>query len=159
MVYWRQTKDDVARRRSEVSAGGGKRQRMEYQKFKQRWSLARIDHPSIAGCLIRDRCRWKPYIVMQYSMAAVCERDHSGGNGILAGGQYHRQIGRALSAAHERAYFIAISNRKHQLQSLGGGEEQVKIIDFGIAKVKTSLVSTTRPETGRRNIATCRPSR
>jgi serine/threonine protein kinase len=53
-----------------------------------------------------------------------------------------KQIGRALSAAHERGIFHRdLKPENIMLQSFGRDEEQVKIIDFGIAKIKDSLVA------------------
>ena len=53
-----------------------------------------------------------------------------------------KQIGRALTAAHDRGIFHRdLKPENIMLQSFGRGEEQVKIIDFGIAKLKDSLVA------------------
>src|SRR5437660_7975210 len=53
-----------------------------------------------------------------------------------------KQIGRALSAAHDRGIFHRdLKPENIMLQTFGSGEEQVKIIDFGIAKLKDSVVA------------------
>jgi hypothetical protein len=53
-----------------------------------------------------------------------------------------RQIGRALGAAHDKGIFHRdLKPENIMLQSFSGGEEQAKIIDFGIAKLKDSMVA------------------
>jgi class 3 adenylate cyclase len=53
-----------------------------------------------------------------------------------------RQIGRALSAAHERGILHRdLKPENIMVQTLGDSEEQVKIIDFGIASVRNSVDS------------------
>jgi serine/threonine protein kinase len=53
-----------------------------------------------------------------------------------------RQTGRALSAAHDRGIFHRdLKPENIMLQTFGSGEEQVKIIDFGIAKLKDSVIA------------------
>jgi hypothetical protein len=53
-----------------------------------------------------------------------------------------RQLGRALTAAHEQEiYHRDLKPENIMLKPLGEGEEQVIVIDFGIAKVKQSQVA------------------
>src|SRR5207245_9828615 len=52
-----------------------------------------------------------------------------------------KQIGRALSGAHDKGVLHRdLKPENIMLQSMSAGEEQVKIIDFGIAKLKDSIV-------------------
>src|SRR5258708_5012870 len=56
-------------------------------------------------------------------------------------GEMIKQMGRALGAAHDKGIFHRdLKPENIMLQSYGAGEEQVKIIDFGIAKLKDSMV-------------------
>src|SRR6266576_3944396 len=53
-----------------------------------------------------------------------------------------KQMGRALMAAHEKGILHRdLKPENIMLQNYGSGEEQVKIIDFGIAKLKDSVVA------------------
>ena len=117
------------------------------RKFKQEMeALARIDHPSIVGVLDTGQLPdGKPYIVMQYidghSLRTLITPE---GMDFWRAANIIRQIGRALSAAHERGILHRdLKPENIMVQTLGDGEEQVKIIDFGIAKVKNSVVSAT----------------
>jgi serine/threonine protein kinase len=117
------------------------------KKFKQEMeALARIDHPSIVGVFDTGQLPdGKPYIVMQYvdgcSLRSLLTPE---GMDFWRAANIIRQIGRALSAAHERGILHRdLKPENIMVQTLGGDDEQVKIIDFGIAKVKNSLVSTS----------------
>ncbi len=117
------------------------------RKFKQEMeALARIDHPSIVGVFDTGQMPdGKPYIVMQYvdgcSLRSLLTPE---GMDFWRAANIIRQIGRALSAAHERGILHRdLKPENIMVQTLGGDDEQVKIIDFGIAKVKNSLVSTS----------------
>lgn len=115
------------------------------RKFKQEMeALARIDHPSIVGIFDTGQLPdGKPYIVMQYvDGSSLRSLITSEGMDFWRAANIIRQIGRALGAAHERGILHRdLKPENIMVQSLGGGDEQVKIIDFGIAKVKNSLVS------------------
>ncbi|HEY3026719.1 MAG TPA: protein kinase [Pyrinomonadaceae bacterium] len=120
------------------------------KKFRQESeALTRIDHPNIVSVFdTGEMPDGKPYIVMQY-VAGPSLRSAITAEGMELQRAAHiiRQIGRGLSAAHEKGIFHRDLKPKNiMLQTLGDGEEQVKVIDFGIAKVKNSLVghSTTR---------------
>ncbi len=117
------------------------------KKFKQEMeALARIDHPSIVGVFDTGQLPdGKPYIVMQYvdgcSLRALITPE---GMDFWRAANIIRQIGRALSTAHDRGILHRdLKPENIMVQTLGDGEEQVKIIDFGIAKVKNSVVSAT----------------
>src|SRR5258708_33709370 len=58
-----------------------------------------------------------------------------------------RQIGSALSAAHEKGvYHRDLKPANIMLQTLADGEEHVKLIDFGIATVTKAGGDSTRTE-------------
>ncbi len=115
------------------------------QKFQQeKEALARVDHPGVVGILDNGELPdGKPYLVMQF-IDGVTLRSLIRPEGIpleLAA-ELIKQIGRALAAAHDKGIFHRdLKPENIMLQSYGGGEEQVKIIDFGIAKLKNSIVA------------------
>src|SRR5205814_7603294 len=85
----------------------------------------------------------KPYIVMQF-IDGVTLRSQIRPEGMPfdRAAEILRQIGRALGVAHDKGILHRdLKPENIMLQSFGGGEEQVKIIDFGIAKLKDSLVA------------------
>ncbi|CAN5768768.1 hypothetical protein BH18ACI4_BH18ACI4_17190 [soil metagenome] len=115
------------------------------RKFKQEIeALARIDHPSIVGIFdVGELPDGKPFIVMQYvdgfSLRQIISPE---GVDFWRAANIIRQIGRALTAAHDRGILHRdLKPENIMIQTLGDGEEQVKIIDFGIARVKNSVVS------------------
>jgi serine/threonine-protein kinase len=115
------------------------------QKFRQEVeALSRIDHPGIVGIIDAGELpKGEPFIVMQYvegvTLRSVMNPE---GMNLERIGEILKQIGRALTAAHSRGIFHRdLKPDNIMLQDLGHGEEQVKIIDFGIAKVKDSVVA------------------
>ena len=115
------------------------------QKFQQeKEALARVDHPGVVGILDTGELPdGKAYLVMQF-VDGVTLRSQIKPEGmpLARAAEIIKQIGRALSAAHERGIFHRdLKPENIMLQSFGRGEEQVKIIDFGIAKLKDSLVA------------------
>lgn len=115
------------------------------QKFRQEVeALSRIDHPGIVGIIDAGELpKGEPFIVMQYvegvTLRSVMNPE---GMNLERIGELFKQIGRALTAAHGRGIFHRdLKPDNIMLQDLGHGEEQVKIIDFGIAKVKDSVVA------------------
>jgi serine/threonine protein kinase len=115
------------------------------RKFKQEIeALARIDHPSIVGILDAGELPdGKPYIVMQYvdgfDLRQIISPE---GIDFWRAANIIKQIGRALTAAHESGILHRdLKPENIMIQTLADGEEQVKIIDFGIARVKDSVVS------------------
>jgi serine/threonine protein kinase len=115
------------------------------QKFQQeKEALARVDHPGVVGVLGGGELpNGQPYIVMQF-VDGVTLRSQIKPEGMPLdrAAEIIKQIGRALSAAHEKGIFHRdLKPENIMLQSFGHGEEQVKIIDFGIAKLKDSMVA------------------
>jgi serine/threonine protein kinase len=115
------------------------------QKFQQeKEALARVDHPGVVGVLDTGELPdGKPYLVMQF-IDGVTLRSQIKPEGIPLerAAELLKQIGRALKAAHDKGIFHRdLKPENIMLQSYGGGEEQVKIIDFGIAKLKDSIVA------------------
>jgi tRNA A-37 threonylcarbamoyl transferase component Bud32 len=107
-------------------------------------ALTRVDHPNIVGIFDAGEMEdGKPYIVMQYvegtnlrSAISVTGMDFPRIATLL------RQIGRALSVVHEKGIFHRdLKPENIMLQMLSDGDEQAKVIDFGIAKVKDSLLA------------------
>src|SRR5436190_434785 len=115
------------------------------QKFQQeKEALARVDHPGVVGVLGGGELpNSQPYIVMQFVDGVTLRSQvKSEGMPLDRAGEIIKQIGRALSAAHEKGIFHRdLKPENIMLQSFGHGEEQVKIIDFGIAKLKDSMVA------------------
>jgi serine/threonine protein kinase len=119
------------------------------RKFEQeKEALARVDHPAIVGILdageLPDR---QPYLVMQY-IEGITLRDaivrQAEGLPFERAASILKQIGEALQAVHERnIYHRDLKPENVMLQTVSRGHEQVKIVDFGIAKVKDSLVGAS----------------
>ncbi len=101
-------------------------------------ALSRIDHPGVVGVLdAGEMPDGRAYLVMQYVEGTTLR------SGIIKQGMdleraasLVRQIGQALSAAHDKGVLHRdLKPENIMLQNLGEGEEQVKLIDFGIARV------------------------
>lgn len=115
------------------------------QKFQQeKEALARVDHPGVVGILDNGELPdGKPYLVMQYIDGTTLRSQiKPEGMPLEHAAELIRQIGRALAAAHDKGIFHRdLKPENIMLQRYGAGEEQVKIIDFGIAKLKDSIVA------------------
>jgi serine/threonine protein kinase len=114
-------------------------------KFRQEVeALSRIDHPNVVSVLgAGELPDGKPYIVMQY-VDGVTLRSQIPDEGmdLERAALILKQIGAALDDVHERRIFHRdLKPENILLQLLKGGTEWVKIVDFGIAKVKDSVVA------------------
>lgn len=117
------------------------------QKFEQeREALARVDHPGVVGILDTGTLAdGKPYIVMQYIdgrslRETIATESH--GLDLDRAATIIKQVGAALHAVHEKKiYHRDLKPENILLQRLSRIDEQVKIVDFGIAKVKDSIVA------------------
>lgn len=117
------------------------------QKFLQeKEALARVDHPGVVGILDDGELpNGQPYIVMQYvdgvSLREAIKSEDEGID-LHRAASILKQAGSALSAVHEKKiYHRDLKPENIMLQRLTRGEEQVKILDFGIAKVRESLIA------------------
>lgn len=116
------------------------------QKFQQeKEALARIDHPGVVGILDTGELPdGKPYIVMQYVEGLSLRdtlKEKPEGMDLERAASLIKQIGDALNAVHQKKiYHRDLKPENIMLHRLACGDEQVKIVDFGIAKVKESLI-------------------
>jgi serine/threonine protein kinase len=121
------------------------------KKFSQEIeALARVDHPGVVNVtdsgITPDG---KSFLVMQLirgeNLRAMIR--HEGMDlGLVAA--IVRQAGQALTAAHnEGIIHCDLKPENIMLQDLGEGEYQVKIVDFGVAKVQNSQVAELTPGT------------
>lgn len=120
------------------------------QKFKQEIeALSRIDHPSIVGVFDFGKlASGSPYTVMKY-VDGVTLRSCINPEGMQLERVAHliRLLGSALAAAHDKGILHRdLKPENIMLQTLSGGDEQLTIIDFGIAKVNNSLIAPTTVE-------------
>ncbi len=117
------------------------------QKFQQeKEALARVDHPGVVGILDTGELPdGKPYIVMQYVDGISLREAIKGkpeGMDLERAASIIKQIGAALSAVHEKKiYHRDLKPENIMLQRLARDGEQVKILDFGVAKIKESLIA------------------
>ena len=116
------------------------------KKFKQEMeALARINHPGVVGVLdTGEMPDGKPFLVMQFvegeTLRSVMIQQGMDFGRVAA---IVRQMGQALAAAHEKGiYHRDLKPENVMLEEIGGGQQQVKLIDFGVARVKDSEVAT-----------------
>ena len=111
------------------------------QKFLQEMeALARIEHPGVVGALDTGLTpEGNQFLVMQFVEGATLR------SAIKPGGMEHRraagiirQIGHALSAAHEKGVWHRDLKPENVMLQNHGGEDHVKLIDFGIAGIQNS---------------------
>ncbi len=117
------------------------------QKFSQeKEALARVDHPGVVGILDTGELPdGNPYFVMQFvdgvSLREAISQAPEGME-LERVAAIARQVGSALNAVHTKGiYHRDLKPENIMLQTLNRGTEQVKIVDFGIAKIKESVVA------------------
>ena len=118
------------------------------KKFMQEMeALARIDHPGIINVLdYGDLPNGTQYLVMQYIEGKTL-RDSipQGGMEMSRASNLIRQVGQALAAAHEKGVWHRdLKPENIMISTLAGGEEHVKLIDFGIAGIKDSVFAGSK---------------
>ncbi|MBX7218657.1 MAG: AAA-like domain-containing protein [Blastocatellia bacterium] len=122
------------------------------RKFHQEYeALSLINHPYVVSVLDTGILPGgKPFFVMEYvagkSLRSIINK---GGIDLVQAASLVRQLGQALTAAHQKGIIHRdLKPENILLQSVSESDYQVKIIDFGIAHVGTSqLGKTTKPMT------------
>ena len=113
------------------------------QKFRQELeALARINHPSVVGVHdcgeTPDGC---PYIVMQYidgvNLRSLLTPE---GMAFARVANLIKQVGKALFAAHQAGILHRDLKPENIMVQMIQDEEYVKVIDFGVAKVRNSVI-------------------
>lgn len=113
-------------------------------KFKQEVeALSRLDHPGIVGLFdCGETADGRPYIVMQYidgeSLRPLLRAE---GMPLKRVAGIIRQIGNALTAAHEVGVLHRDLKPENIMVKVTNEEEHARVIDFGVAKVKNSIVN------------------
>lgn len=121
------------------------------KKFRQEVeALSRIEHPGVVGILDSGQTPdAKQFLVMQF-VKGHSLRSLMVNEGMAFGqvANIIRQTGQALSAAHDQGVLHCdLKPENIMLQDLGEGEYQVKVVDFGIAKIKDSQVAAVSNDT------------
>jgi serine/threonine-protein kinase len=115
------------------------------RKFSQEAeALTRINHPGVVRVIDRDLTDdGHPFFVMEFiNGRPLRELLVPEPMDLARVSRIVRQTGSALHAAHQQGVFHRdLKPENIMLEQLGDGEEQVKLIDFGIAKV-------TNPQAG-----------
>jgi len=104
-------------------------------------ALTRINHPGVVRVIDRDEAEdGRPFFVMEFIDGQPMRRVMSpAGMELRQVAHLVRQVGHALRAAHEQGVFHRdLKPENIMLQTLSGGQEQLKLIDFGIAKLLDS---------------------
>ena len=117
------------------------------KKFMQEAeALTRINHPGVVRVIDRDRSGdGKPFFVMEFirgnHLRSVFTAE---GMDFEYAALLIRQIGGALHAAHSEGVFHRdLKPENIMIEILSSGDEQIKLIDFGIAKVRDSQSGST----------------
>ncbi|MBI4852832.1 MAG: AAA-like domain-containing protein [Acidobacteria bacterium] len=109
-----------------------------YQEIE---ALSRIEHPNIVSILdVGTMPSDTPYFVMQFVEGLTLRSEIKRQKIELPrAANIIRQIGQALTLIHEKGiYHRDLKPENIMLQNFGEGDEVVKIIDFGIAKIENS---------------------
>jgi tRNA A-37 threonylcarbamoyl transferase component Bud32 len=118
---------------------------------KEMEALARIDHHGVVGILdAGETADGLPFLVIEYIDGATLRSEIQ--KGLMEGtrvAQLIRQIGRAVSAAHDKGVLHRdLKPENIMLEHAGTPSETVRLIDFGIASVdrpdQETLTHTTR---------------
>ncbi|HKY44085.1 MAG TPA: protein kinase [Pyrinomonadaceae bacterium] len=113
-------------------------------------ALTVIDHPNVVSVFgAGEVADGKPYIAMQYIDGVTLRSQiESNGMDVKRAAPILKQIGAALSHVHNRGVLHRdLKPENIMIQVLSDGTEVVKILDFGIAKLKDPVVATSTVNT------------
>lgn len=117
------------------------------KKFKQEVeALARVDHPNVVGLLGTGQLdNGQRYTVMQRVTGLTLRSQIANeGMNLERAASILKQIGGGLDHVHENGILHRdLKPENIMLQVLNDDTELVKIVDFGIAKVRESVVAST----------------
>lgn len=117
------------------------------KKFRQEIeSLTRLDDPGVVGIFDAGTLDdGAPYLVMQYVEGANLRTAlKPEGMDLERAANIIKQVARTLTVAHDQGIVHRdLKPENIMLRPATAGEEQVKVIDFGIAKVKNSAIAPT----------------
>ncbi len=111
-------------------------------------ALSRIRHPNVVSVTGKGKLSdGKPYIVMEYvDGIPLRSQITSEGMDLERAASILKQIGAALDCVHEeRIFHRDLKPENILLKSFKGGTDWVTVVDFGIAKVKDSVVAPSTP--------------
>ncbi len=122
-----------------------------HKKFRQEMeALVRINHPGVVAVLDSGEMPdGKPFLVMQYVEGITLRSlmDISGMD-FARVARIAEQIGHALAAAHGKGVCHRdLKPENVMIEQPGSRDEQVKLIDFGVARVNDSQVATSAERT------------
>jgi eukaryotic-like serine/threonine-protein kinase len=110
-------------------------------------ALTLIDHPGVVGVLDNGRTAdGKPFLVMQY-IEGTTLRSMLTPEGLPLDvvASFVQQIGQALGAAHDKKIWHRdLKPENIMLQPLPGGDQRVRLIDFGLATIANAEGRDTR---------------
>ena len=121
------------------------------KKFRQEIeALVRIEHPGVVGIFdTGEMPNGQLFVVMQFVEGVNLRSVLTGPEKLLDFKETARimdQVGRALTAAHDKGVLHCdLKPENIMLQRPHPGEEIVKLIDFGIAKLRDSQVTSVEP--------------
>src|SRR5215203_2031942 len=109
-------------------------------------ALTVLEHPNVVGVIGAGQvAAGNPYIAMQY-IDGVTLRSQISSNGLdlKRAASILKQIGAALSHIHKKGVLHRdLKPENIMIQVLSDGTEVVKILDFGIAKLKEPIAATS----------------
>lgn len=121
------------------------------RKFKQEIeALAKIKDPGVVGIFDTDILDGRPYIVMEFIEGMdlrefiKTQSAFEQGIGLSQVAEIVKQVSRTLTASHDAGIVHRdLKPENIMVRQSADGDLQVKVIDFGIAKIRNSLIASS----------------